>query len=140
MPDRFYIDKEDRPYYQKAVDENIINFKNKNQKEQFLLAMAIGFENEQKRELKSRDGFFFSNYLGSEDKTLINALAIHEHGSTDVLANEKEVFNVAEQYASAGIRILVDSINNVQFGKFDKIFEKDLVEMLDSLEDASSLH
>lgn len=133
MPDRFYIDKEDRPYYQKAVEENIINFKNKNQKEQFLLAMAIGFENDQKRELKTRDGFFFSNYLGSEDKTLINALAIHVHGSPDILANEKEVFDIAEQYASAGIRILVDSIDKVQFGKFDKIFEKDLLEILNRI-------
>jgi len=133
MPDRFYIDKEDRPYYQKAVEENIVNFKNKNQKEQFLLAMAIGFENDQKRELKTKDGFFFSNYLGSEDKTLINALAIHVHGSSDVLANEKEVFEIAEQYASAGIRILADSIDKVQFGKFDKIFEKDLLEILDRI-------
>ena len=133
MPDRFYIDKEDRPYYQKAVEENIINFKNKNQKEQFLLAMAIGFENDQKHELKTRDGFFFSNYLGSEDKTLINALAIHVHGSSDVLANEKEVFEIAEQYASAGIRILADSVDKVQFGKLDKIFEKDLLEILDRI-------
>jgi len=133
MPDRFYIDKEDRLYYQKAVEENIINFKNKNQKEQFLLAMAIGFENDQKRELKTRDGFFFSNYLGSEDKTLINALAIHVHRSPDILANEKEVFDIAEQYASAGIRILVDSIDKVQFGKFDKIFEKDLLEILNRI-------
>jgi len=130
MPDRFYIDKEDRPYYKKAEDENIVNFKNKNQKEQFLLAMAVGFENDQKRELKTRDGFFFSNDLGPEGKTLVNALAICKHGSVDILANEKGVFDIAEQYASAGIRLLVDSIDRVQFGKFDKIFEKDLLEML----------
>jgi len=130
MLDRFYIDKEDRPYYRKAEEENVINFKNRNQKEQFLLAMAIGLENEQKRKLKTREGFFFSNYLGLEDKTLINAVAIHEYGSADILANEKEVFSIAEQYASAGIRILIDSIDKIQFGKFDKIFEKDLVEVL----------
>ena len=133
MPDRFYIDKEDRPYYQKAIEENIVNFKNKNQKEQFLLAMAIGFENDQKRELKTKDGFFFSNYLGSEDKTLINALAIHVHGGSDILANEKEVFEIAEQYASAGIRILAESIDKVQFGKFDKIYEKDLLDILNRI-------
>lgn len=130
MPDRFYIDKEDRPYYNKVIEENVVNFKNKNQKEQFLLAMAIGFENDQKRELKTRDGFFFSHDLGAEDRTLINALAIHKRGSADILTNEKEVFDIAEQYASAGIRILADSIDKVQFGKFDKMFEKDLVEML----------
>lgn len=134
MPDRFYIDKEDRPYYQKAEEENILNFKNKNQKEQFLLALAIGFENEQQRELKAKDGFFFSNYLGPQDKALINAVAIHEHGTVDILANEKEVFNIAEQYASAGIRILVDSIGKIQFGKFDKIFEKDLLDALERTE------
>jgi len=130
MPDRFCIDKEDRPYYQKAVDENVVNFKNKNQKDRFLLAMAIGFENDQKHGLKTRDDFFYSHDLGTEDRALINALAIHKHGSADILANEKEVFDIAEQYASAGIRILADSIDKVQFGKFDKIFEQDLVEIL----------
>jgi hypothetical protein len=130
MPDRLYIDKEDRTYYQKAEEENIVNFKNKNQKEQFLLAMAIGFENSQRRELKTREGFFFSDNLGPEGRTLINALAIREHGSADILADEKKVFDIAEQYASAGIRILADSIDKVQFGKFDKMFEKDLVDIL----------
>ena len=132
MPDRLYIDKEDRLCYQKAEEENVVNFRNKNQKEQFLLAMAIGFENNQKRELKTRDGFFFSDNLGPEGRTLINALAIHEHGSADILADEKKVFDIAEQYASAGIRILTDSIDKVQFGKLDKMFEKDLVDMLNS--------
>jgi hypothetical protein len=132
MPDRFNIDKEDRFYYQKAEEENIVNFKNKNQKDQFLLAMAIGFENNQKRELKIREGFFFSDNLGPEGRTLVNALAIHENSSVDILADEKRVFDIAEQYASAGIRILVDSIDKVQFGKFDKMFEKDLVDMLNS--------
>jgi len=64
---------------------------------------------------------------------LINALAIHVHGSSDILANEKDVFDIAEQYASAGIRILADSIDKVQFGKFDKIFEKDLLEILNRI-------
>ena len=131
MPDRFHIDKEDRSYYQKVVQENVVNFSKKNQKEQFLLAMAIGFENGQKRELRAREGFFFSKDLG-EDRTLINSVAIHECGSADILADEKEVFQVAERYASAGIRILADSIEKVQFGRFDKVFEKELTDMLES--------
>ena len=130
MPDRLYVDKEDRLYYKKAEDENVINFKNKNQKEQFLLAMAIGFESGQKHELKTRDGFFFSDLLGAEGRTMINALAINETGSADVLADERAVFDIAEQYASAGIRILAESIGKVQFGKFDKVFENDSLEIL----------
>jgi len=132
MPDRLYIDKEDRFYYQKAEEENILNFRGKTQKEQFLLAMSIGFENERIRELKTRDGFFFSNLLGSEERTLINALAIYSNGSEDILVEEKDIFNIAEQYASAGIRILIDSITNTQFGQFDKFFEKDLIDALNN--------
>jgi len=128
MPDRLYIDKEDRLFYQKAEEENIINFRDKSQKEQFLLALAIGFENEQKRELKTKEGFFLSSYMGADDKTLIYAVALHEHGSVDILADEKEVFNIAEQYASAGIRILYEASQKTQFGKFDKHFEKELFE------------
>ena len=102
MPDRFYIDKEDRQYYEKVEQEGHLNFKDKSQKEQFLLAMAVGFENEQKRTLGTKDGFFFSSYMGANDRALVNAVAINERGSVDVLADEKEVFSIAEQYASAG--------------------------------------
>jgi hypothetical protein len=124
MPDRFYIDKDDRQYYEKLTEDNFLNFKDKSQREQFLLAMAVGYENERKHVLKSREGFFFSSYM--PDKTLINSLAINEKGTVDVLADEKEVFNIAEQYASGGVRFLVDAINQTQFGSYDKYFEKEL--------------
>jgi hypothetical protein len=126
MPDRFYIDKDDRQYYEKLTEDNFLNFKDKSQREQFLLAMAVGYENERKHVLKSREGFFFSSYM--PDKTLINSLAINEKGTVDVLADEKEVFNIAEQYASGGVRFLVDAINQTQFGSYDKYFEKELFE------------
>lgn len=126
MPDRFYIDKEDRQYYEKVEQEGHLNFKDKSQKEQFLLAMAVGFENEQKRALGTKDGFFFSSYMGSNDRALVNAVAINERGAVDVLADEKEVFSIAEQYASAGIRLLCDAIKDTQFGTFDRHFEKEL--------------
>ena len=66
--------------------------------------------------------------MGADDKTLIYAVALHEHGSVDILADEKEVFNIAEQYASAGIRIFCEANQKTQFGKFDKHFEKELFE------------
>ena len=127
MPERICIDKEDRSFYEKAKKENILNFEKKIQKDQFLLAMAIGFDNKQKREIKTKEDFFYDFDLRPEDTALLNAVALYESGTVDIIDDDKKVFDIAQQYASAGIRILCDTIDNTQFGEFDKHFEKDLV-------------
>ena len=126
MPERIFIDKEDRSFYERVKKENTLNFQNKNQKDQFLLAVAIGFDNKQKRGIKIKDEFFYDFDLRPEDTALLNAVALYEGSTVDIIDDDKKVFNIAQQYASAGIRILCDTIDNVQFGEFDKHFEKDL--------------
>lgn len=128
-PDRVYIDKEDRSLYEKIENENI--FKEKTRKEQFLFAMAIGFENDIKQPLSNKEssGLFLLKDLGPEDKALINAVALHESNSIEVLADKGKVFKIAEEYAHAGIKLLVDKIESTQFGSFHKQLEKELHEI-----------
>jgi len=132
IPDRFYIDKSDRKLYEKIEEEEM--FKGKNRKDEFLFAMAIGFKNKVKPSLKTpKDGFFLTKDLKPEDEALINAMAVWESNSVDVLSNKEEVFKIAEEYAHGGARILHDSIGSTQFGSFSKQFEKMLHEIYEEL-------
>lgn len=131
IPDRLYIDKDDRQLYEKLEEEEMFN--GRTRKEEFLFTMAIGFKNKIKRPLDKNEGFFLTKDLRPEDETLINALAIWETNSVDVLSNKEEVFKIAEEYAHGGVRILHDSIGSTQFGSFSKQFEKTLHEIYEEL-------
>jgi hypothetical protein len=130
--DRLSIGKEanDRAIYNKL--ENDI-FEGKSRKEQFLFAMALGFKNDVRRSLKGKDGFFLAKDLGPIEESLINTIAIGATDSVDILANRSAVYEIAEEYAHGGIRILCGKVESTQFGSFYKQFEKELVEIYDGI-------
>lgn len=132
VPDRINIDKGDRSLYQKVVDENILQFKEKDRKDQFLFAMAIGFANRVRRPLATKEGFFRTEYLRPEDEALICATALHE-GNIEILADKEKVFQVAEEYAHAGIKLLVDELEGPGFANFSKRLERELYETYEKL-------
>jgi len=128
-PDRLSIDKADREYYEHAAIKNEV-FKGRENKEQFLFAMAIGFKNQLSSPLDAREGFVRAEYLRPEDEALIDAVAIHHTGSADVLADREAVFRIAEEYAHAGIKLLYNKATSSQTGTFHKHLEKELFELL----------
>lgn len=124
--DRLEIAKGQREY----LYDKIEIFKGKSRKEQFLFAMAYGFKNNEKKVLKTKEGFFLIKDLRQEDEALINALAVYDTDSLEILTNKEKVYEIAEQYANAGILMLSDKIDSIQFGSFDNIFEKELRDIL----------
>ncbi|HEY8363043.1 MAG TPA: hypothetical protein VIK77_09195 [Tissierellaceae bacterium] len=131
MPDRLYIDKEDESLYNYLKNE--IFEGNERNKELFLLAMSIGFKNQIKRSLDKKKDYVREEYLLPEDYALLNAVAMFEKGP-EILSNRAEVFKIAEEYAHAGIKILVDEINSSSFESYTKRFEKDIFEIYKKLE------
>jgi hypothetical protein len=131
-PYTFNIDRGDRSLYQKVVDENVLQFKERDRKDQFIFAMAIGFANSIKHPLAVKESFFRTEYLRPEDAALIRAIALHEHG-IEILADNEKVFQVAEEYAHAGIKLLVDELEGPGFANFSKRLEKELYETYEKL-------
>lgn len=130
IPDRIDIEKGERD----TLYDNIDIFKNKSRKEQFIFAMAIGYKNKVKRKLETREGFFLIKDMRLDDEALINAIAINDTNSVEVLANKEDVFRIAEEYAHAGIKLLFDKIESTQFGSFEKQFEKELFDAYNELD------
>ena len=116
-PDRLNVDKADRKLYDRIGSEL---FDGKTRKEQFLFAMAYGVRSRTRRSLNTRDGFFFTKDLHPEDESLINAVALNETGSAEVLADRNAVYTIVEEYAHAGIRLLHDEATSGQPGSFFK--------------------
>ncbi len=130
-PDRINVSKKDRELYKSLEDVSV--FKHMTRKEQFLLAMATGFKNESKRELDTKDGFFLAKDMGPEDKALIGAVAVFDRGDLSVLSNKKEAWGIAEQYAHAGVKLLLNKVETSQFGTFPKLFEQEILEAYDAI-------
>ena len=132
-PDRLSIDRADRELYDHDTIKSEV-LAGRTRKEQFLFAVAIGFKNRVKRRLDSREGFFLAKDMGPEDEALIDAVAIYDAGSADVLSDREAVFRVAEEYAHAGIRLLYDSATSGQPGSFWKRLEVELFDLLHDLD------
>lgn len=133
IPDRLSIDRSDRELYDHDTISSEV-LAGRTRKEQFFFAMAIGFKNLVRRPLDSREGFFLAKDMGPEDEALIDAVAIHDTGSADVLADREAVFRIAEEYAHAGIRLLYDRATSSQPGSFYKQLEVELFALLDALD------
>jgi dnd system-associated protein 4 len=136
IQDRIYMDKEDKELYEKLDEEEMLRHKggNRTRKEQFLFAMAVGFEKGTKRELEKREGLFNLKDLKLEDEILINAVAISETKSISIISQKNNVYKIAEEYAHAGIKLLVNEIQSCEFGSFEKFYEKKLKEIYSKLD------
>ncbi len=69
--------------------------------------------------------------MGPQDEALIDAVAIAKSNSVAVLSNRARVYQIAEEYAHAGIRLLHDQAISGP-GSFYKRFERDLFELLEN--------
>lgn len=130
IPDRLSIEKNDKEKYEKLREESI--FKEKDNKDLFIFAMAYGYTKNVCKTLESKEGYVRTEYLKSEDWALIDSLVI-DKGSIDMLGNPEKIFQLAEQYANAGIKLLNEKINSIQFGSFDKYLEKDEFELYNKI-------
>jgi len=133
LPDRLNIDKKDRELYKILDVEEIVKFKDsggtRTRREQFIFAMAYGFYNGVKKALDANEGFVLEKDLHKEDYALLDAIAICNTDSVEVLADRKAVFKIAEEYAHAGIKLLSDKIKGSQIGLYEKELEKALFEI-----------
>lgn len=128
-PDRLYVDLADRELYKKMKKEPF--FHGKVNKDLFLYCMGVGFQNNDRNDqFNKKDGFFLVKDMVPADEALIYALAIHEEGTTDVLLNIKKVYQIAEEYAHAGVLIISKKIDTSSFGTYEKDAEQTAVRLL----------
>jgi len=135
-PDRIYIEKGDRENkYKKLLDLPVFSYMEN--KDIFLYAMAVGFHSGVRKQINSREGFFLTNLLEDQHEynALLYAVALIETKNNDILADIKEVYNIAEEYANSGISFLLSKFEQIQFGNYLKHIEKEVITEFEKLKD-----
>lgn len=127
MTDRVYVSIEDREKYERLKKE--VSFLNdKDAKDLFLFAFVYGVRYNTKKLLTRKDGYFRTEYLKDEDKTLLKTIAIFQE-SFEILNDMDKVLELAETFAHAGIDIIINEIKSKSIGSFEKKLELTLLEM-----------
>ena len=102
-------------------------------KDQFILALAMGFKNKAKKSIRYRHILFKTKYFKEEDEALLNAIALYETGDVSILADKAQVYRIAEQYANEGIHTLKEIEEDHKHGNYLKQFEKNVIDNYNKL-------
>lgn len=76
----------------------------------FLTAACVGYKNGNREPLESRADLIKWANLKGEGKILLRALGLVEAGDREVLAENKKLVEIAEEYANGGINDLYANI------------------------------
>lgn len=103
-------------------------FKDKDYKDIFMLALAIGFKKNRHPPLNKKEWLFRTDQLSdnSEDYWILKAVAVAAEGNLNVLLDEKKICSIAEEYANGGILSLKDEVFGKDFADYKKRLESDL--------------
>ncbi len=116
------IKKTDFPLYQEIINSSAL--KGRSNKEVFFLAAVLGFKKGRRVSIKGgKKSYVRTEFLNEEDRTLMNAIAIRETKNADIINDQKEVFNIVEEYAHVGLAILKGMVFEKETGSFLKKFE-----------------
>ena len=133
-----HISEEDFDFYTTSkilgTDNNKIGHK-----EQFLIALSLGFKLGHTTELKKPKDFFRSDYLTEEDESIIYAIAINHFKDIKNIESVSDIFTLAEEYANSGIQIVKDLEKNSSYDnylkKFEKLIKDDIKQIKSSVEE-----
>jgi len=90
-----------------AVTEKNSIFYDKRLIDIFLLAMAIGKEQNSKEKIKTRSDSIRRDALTEKEVWMMCSVALAERSELDILANSKELIKICEEYANGGIKTLM---------------------------------
>lgn len=93
------------------------------------MSMLMGFKEGGTLELDQKEGYVRTEYLNDEEQALIKTIAVANEGTLNVLIDKKKVYDIAEQYAAYGIRLLHDTVLSGEYGTYAKKLESELLQI-----------
>ena len=110
--DRFYVQRDKHALFQRLSDKDEGPFEHLYHV--FVFAAAYGFRYRRRVAIDGdRQHVSFWHYLSeARDVPLLQAIAVAETGSLEVLADNRTVIKIAEEYANGGID-LVDDLRRI---------------------------
>lgn len=119
--DRFYVQRDKHAVFQRLSQDDGAPFRT--MKDVWILAAALGYRAKRRSPLRGGTQHVgFWHYLSlQEDVALLHAMSIAETGDVLVLGDRGEVIKIAEEYANAGIDILLEAERHDREGSLRSI-------------------
>lgn len=108
-------------------------FSNKDLKDIFMMALCIGYIHKTRLPISKKDFLFRTDQLpdNSEDYWIFKAIVVSSERNMDILLDEKQICEIAEEYANAGITLLKDNVlQSDDYADFSKRLESELRDIL----------
>ena len=131
IPDRFFIEEEDKEIYDNLKSSNtpLGKYKKLDNKDVFIIAACYGFTYGIRKPLKKRFGYVRPIYFDEKELNILYSIAYNPEEKLQIYSDFKKVYEIIEEYANGGIHILKDKVESGEFGTFEKKFEEKLVEL-----------
>ncbi len=106
------VDVANHELFEKLKDYERSPFYGRTMKDIFIFAMSLGYSEKMRKRLTKRKGTIPEATLDDDEKWLIRTIAIAEEKTLDILFDETKIYEIAEEYANAGIRLLASTLLN----------------------------
>jgi dnd system-associated protein 4 len=123
-----YADRHTNMYEKLKTDTSLSPFAGATYKDIFLYAMAYGYRHGLREEIEKPRPNIPLSAFSDEEKWLIKAVAVDEKSSLEVLSNEKQVYEIAEEYANGALEIIYSEVFGGKPGEPYKRMMQDLWE------------
>lgn len=100
------IEDESSDMYDTLVESEDSPFYEQTRKNLFIFAMGYGRKKAGRREVNASHALFGLSALSDEQDWIIRATAVKHEGDPGVLRDERQVYEIAREYAKAGIHEL----------------------------------
>lgn len=128
-PRELDVDEYHHEKFKDLVQNERSPFYKQNMGDVFIYAMALGYFNNETIPLKKRKGTIPLTAV-KEQEWLIKSIAISKTNYIGILLNEKDVYEIAEEYANGGIVLLYDMVLGEHPGDSDKLLEAQIRDIL----------
>ena len=119
-----------------CIDEKSSIFFHKRQIDIFLLAMAIGMEQNNREKIRKPSESIRRDALTEKEVWMMCSVALAEVSKLDILADSKELIKICEEYANGGIKTLMVLEKSGSSAKEE--YEDQLIKAIDKLANATA--
>lgn len=123
------VDLANHELFEKLKNYERSPFYGRTMKDIFIFAMSVGFSEQARKRLSKRKGTIPTATLTDDDDWLIRTIAIAEEKTLDILFDEMKVYEIAEEYANGGIRLLVNTLLDTKPGDPSKKLESNVLKL-----------
>lgn len=117
--------------YRALLEDDLSPFYHTTYKDVFIYAAAYGFRNGLRQKLNKAQPNIPLSVLSEQEKWLLKAIALAESKSLQILNNEKEMYQIAEEYANGALEPIYLEVLGGKAGEPYKRMMQDLFEVFD---------